>query len=866
MAKESTKPGPDGLDRYRDKRDPTRTNEPFAPAPAGAGSPPETRQGSFVVHLHAATRRHYDLRIEIGGVLESFAVPKGPSLDPADKRLAVQTEPHPLAYVDFEDVIPEGNYGAGSMIAWDLGRIGYLERDAAEGLAKGELDFELAGHKLRGRFKLVRTSGRGNRRAQGDKPQWLLLKRSDAHARPGFDVVAEMPRSVLSGLTVEELPRAAEIAAALERDAAAAGATEGEVSARRLTPMLCATSGAELAQPGWAYELKLDGVRIVADKRGDDVALYYRTRRAATAQFPEVVSAVRALPVERAVLDGEVVTFDETGRPSFQRLGRRLHASRPADIRFAARSVPVSYLVFDLLALGALDLRDLPLSVRKELLSRLVRGRGTARALDHLTGDGAPLYALCRQNRLEGVVAKRLDAPYTHGPKRSGDWVKIKCERDDDFVVYGFTRSRSDPTRIGALAIAAYEGDALIARGRVGSGLDEATLQALEARFAEMTLPDGDVGGPEPRKDVTFVRPDIVVRVRYLGWSDDGNLRHPVFLGVRDDVAPRSCTVIPRAADDAVLAISAGSKRGKEGTRTAGRRRIALTNQGKVFWPDSGYTKGDLCDYYEAIADTIVPYLTDRPVVLVRYPDGIEGKSFYQWRLPPGAPSWLRCVPHRTEEDDGKEKNTFLVNDLDSLLYIANLGCIPMHVIAARAEHLEQADFLTIDFDIGRSRFEHVVTLARELRAVLDDIGLPGYPKTSGQTGLHVLVPLGPGVTFETAKVLCELLGRIVERRHPALATMERIKPKRGDKVLVDVGQTGRSRTIVAPYSVRATPGARVSTPLSWEEVGLALDPAHHHILSVPARVERQGDPMAPLLRASPDVPAAVAALGALLG
>jgi bifunctional non-homologous end joining protein LigD len=871
LAKQSTDGTDDGaapLETYRKKRDPTRTQEPFGPEPTRrAGGP--TRQGEFVVHLHDATRLHYDLRLEVGGVLRSFAIPKGPSLDPAEKRMAVETEDHPLMYLDFEDVIPAGSYGAGAMIAWDVGRVVYPEQSIEDGHRDGKIDFLLDGHKLRGRFALVRTSGRkpdeGLPRAK--QAQWLLLKKTDVHARPGSDIIAESPRSVLSGLTVEELPAARERAAALLERARALGGRDGRIDVRRISPMLCSLEKCELVRPGFCYELKLDGVRILAHKRGDDVRLFYRTRRPATAAFPEIARAVRTLACEEILLDGEIVTYDESGRPSFQRLARRLHAQRPGDVRWASRSVPVQYLVFDVVAVGDVDLTGLPLSARKELLAQAVPGKGFVRMLDHLEGDGRPLYDLCKRLHLEGVVAKDLASPYVPGPKRTGSWVKVKCERDDDFVVVAWTLGGRSG-ELGALALASHDEEGkLVVRGRVGSGLDDKMIAKLLERLEPMRVDRCAASGPlEKGHEYVFVRPELVVTVRYLGWSDGGTLRFPVFHSLRDDVDIASCTAGPPAADDAVLALAGKTTRHKPDTKLGGRRRIQLTNQSKVFWPDEGFTKGDLCEYYEAVSEVIIPHLADRPVVLVRYPDGIYGKNFYQWRLPPGAPSWLRCVPHRTEEDDGKEKNTFLISDLDSLLYVANLGCIPLHVIAARAETLEQCDFLTIDFDVGEARLRDAIELARELRSVLDDIGLPGYPKTSGQTGLHVLVPLGPGVPFDGAKALCELLGRIVTQRHPDIATMERVKPKRGKRVLVDVGQTGRSRTIVAPYSVRAYRGARVSTPLGWDEVGLALDPGAYTIATVPARVEAAGDPMAALVSARPDVPSAVAALGKLVG
>jgi bifunctional non-homologous end joining protein LigD len=768
-------------------------------------------------------------------------------------------------------VIPEGNYGAGSMIAWDLGRVVYLDGTAEEGLARGKIDFTLSGFKLGGRFALVETGSRKGKGSKESGKQWLLIKKPDKH-KSERDLLVEEPRSVLSGLTVDELARKADIAASLVEHAAAFGAPEGDVVATELTPMLCALEGARLDDPERLYELKLDGVRIVADKHERAVALRYRHGRPATAAYPEIARAVAALAPERLVLDGEIIAYDDDGRPSFAKLGARMHAERPLEVQRARASVPVSYLVFDVLQVGDRDVRGLPLVERKRLLSEIVRGRGLIRALDHLEGDGTALFAFCREQHLEGVVAKRMTSPYRAGPRRSDDWVKIKCERDDEFVVCGWASGKGNRERLGALCLASYGPAGLTYRGRVGSGLDEASIAALVPRLAALATEafTGPVPPPAEANDSHWVRPELVVSVRYIGWTPEHHLRHPVFRGVRDDIDPASCRAMPASeqieGDAAVSADADGDGEPVEASaavRTTPSARVTVSNRDKVFWPEEGYTKGDLINYYAAVSPAMLPFLRERPVVMVRYPDGWKGKSFYQWNVPQGTPDWLRRTTLRDEEKD-KEKTVFLVDDIDSLVYLANLGTIPLHVLACREGTRHEADFLTIDFDIGEHPFERAVVLALTLREILDEIGLPGYPKTSGQKGLHVLVPLGPGIGFETAKLLCEFLGRLVTARHPKLATMERRVDQRGGRALVDVGQTGTSRTIVAPYSVRAYPGATVSTPLHWDEVHVALDPRRFTLVTVPARLAETGDPFAGLLDERPDVPAAVEKLGEL--
>jgi bifunctional non-homologous end joining protein LigD len=850
--KKSSGESPAELGRYRGKRDPAQTTEPFSAE--RKGSERATRSGRFVCHLHQARREHYDLRIECSGTLLSFAVPRGPSLKPLDKRLAVHTENHPLEYLDFEAVIPEGNYGAGSMIAWDTGRIRYLETSAEEGLARGDLKFELYGFKLRGSFVLVQT-GKRKQISEGQGSEWLLIKKQDAYAKAEGDVLLDDPRSVLSGLTAEENRDKARVAAELA--AMVSGAPERAIAGRGLTPMLAAAEGGALRDPDRLYELKLDGVRIVAEKQAGQVALRYRNGRAASASYAEIARAVSLLPAERALLDGEIVTFDQDGKPSFQRLAPRIHAERPLDIEQARAAVPVVYLVFDLMALEGRDLTQLPLLERKRLLAQLVRGRGLVRVLDHIEGDGSALYDFCRRERLEGVVAKRKASPYRPGPRRTSDWVKLKCERDDDFVVLGHAAGSGSRKSLGALLLGSYVRGELEYRGRVGSGLSEESIRALLARLPELEVPGYPGHGAPPdetgQEKARWVRPELVVQVRYLGYTEEGRLRTPVFLGLRPDVEPAKCQAAPSAPD---------APPEPEPSAELGSGRVRITNPDKVFWPDAGYTKADLCRYYASIAPHMLPFLRGRPLVLVRHPDGIAGKSFYQWNVPEGTPSWIRRKD--ISDTDGVErsaKHVFLVDDVDGLVYLANLGCIPLHVLACREQSLATCDFVTVDFDLGQRAFADAVRLGLTLREVLDDAELPGFPKTSGQRGLHVLVPLGDGIPFEAAKLLVELLGRIVTARHPQIATMERKLDKRGDRVYVDTGQTGTSRTIVAPYSVRAHPGATVSTPLAWEELHAGLEPARFTMLTVPTRAAEIDDPWRDFAATKPDVARALGKL-----
>lgn len=852
------------LDKYRDKRDPKSTTEPFS-AERNVRTEGETWQGRFVIHQHAASRMHFDVRLEVGGTLQSFAVPRGISLDPSDKHLAIHTEDHPLEYLSFEDVIPAGNYGAGAMIVWDAGGVTYLETSGEEGLRRGKIDFVLQGHKAKGRFAFIATGRRkadtGLAGTQGARAEWLLIKKRDAHASEGARLAESLPQSILSGLTVQELPNRQAIVSRIE---AQAEALAHKYPARKPSenrqgtapvPMVCAIDGAPERSPDWVYELKLDGVRIIADKALSDVRLSYRSGRVATRNYNDVARSVSQLIADRVILDGEIVTFDESGKPVFGRLAPRIAARKQIDIEKAEAVVPVVYVVFDILELAGHNLRNVPLEDRKALVKQLTPTLGLVRSLDHIVERGDALWALCEAQNLEGMIAKRRGSPYLEGPQVSGHWVKMKREEDADFVVIGYSTMTSNDATLGALGLASYVGDRLIYRGRVGTGFSAEVRRQLLLELEGRKI---DTPATEIPADVSLtpVHPDMVVRVKFHGFTEDGHLRTAVFQGLRADVAPRDCTISPN--DELAVSVLDPSLDAPLHGALEAERRVVITNREKIYFPEDEFKKGDLIDYYEAIAEVMLPHLAARPVVLVRYPDGIHGKSFYQWRAPERTPEWIRTFELYDEDrqaEKGSGKAAFLIDSTEALLHIANLGCIPVHVLACREKSREHCDFITIDFDIADRPFKDAIVLALSLKDLLDDLSLVGFAKTSGQRGLHVLVPLGPNVPFESAKILCELLGRVLVGRHPDIATMERRIEKRGDKLYVDTGQTGRSRTIVAPYSVRAIPGARVSTPLHWEELHLALDPSAFTILTVVERVKARGDPMQDLLKVRPHLP-----------
>jgi bifunctional non-homologous end joining protein LigD len=852
---------PDPLGPYRDKRSLERT-----PEPAGSLAPGSTDSGGlFVVHKHAARRLHFDLRLEMDGVLRSWAVPKGPSFDTADKRLAVHVEDHPLEYGDFEGLIPEGNYGAGAVIVWDRGQ--WLPAgDPAEGLAKGKLLFELRGLKLRGMWTLVKLK-------KGEK-EWLLIKERDGYASAGGEPPPE--ESVLSGLTVEDLKAGRTPAAGITADLERLGAPNKTVQPETVQLMLAEARDKAFTAAGWFFELKLDGYRVLGARDGT-ARLLSRNGNDLSAGFPEVIRALAALPFNRLLLDGEIVALDEAGRPSFQRLQQRARLRRGLDIRHAMVENPVTYFAFDLLGVDDFDLRPLPLSTRKALLRRLLPPAGVIRFLDHFENEGEVLYQQVQKLGLEGVVAKKAESPYRAG--RSATWLKIRTRRSDDFVVVGFSAPKGSRSGFGALQLAQYVEGKLTYTGRAGSGFSDTQLSQVRRELEASRRPDPACVGPIPKeKGITWVEPRLVCEVEFTEWTDEGLLRQPVFLRFRDDKKPEEC-----------IGGEAG-KRGSGEVSGAGRRvsgeerrlveedvqpaslpslppaqrapapppRLDFTNVKKIFWPDDGYTKGDLIDYYREISPWMLPYLADRPVVLTRYPDGIAGKSFFQKDAPGFVPDWIRTERMWSEQAE-REIDYFVCDDEASLLYLINMGTIPLHVWASRTAKIDRPDWCVLDLDPKDAPFSDVVKVALTMHALCEEIGLPNLVKTSGSSGLHVLIPLGCQCRYDEARSLGELLARLVTAELPEISTITRQVSRRGGKVYIDYLQIGAGRLIVAPFSVRPLPGAPVSMPLRWSEVKPGLDIRSFTIKTAPSRMIRlKRDPLREVLEEEPDLAGAL--------
>jgi bifunctional non-homologous end joining protein LigD len=838
-------PKRDPLGEYRAKRTAAKT-----PEPAGRASTTDRHLagGGFVIHKHATRRLHYDLRLEMSGVLKSWAVPKGPSLDPADKRLAVHVEDHPIEYIDFENVIPAGSYGAGAMIVWDVGTWCPLD-DPIEGLESGKLLFELRGYKLRGVWTLVKLKKSEN--------EWLMI-REKKYAQRGPDDPGGVddlpPESVHSGLTVEQLAEEHQPGVALKERLEELGAPTRALRASAVKMMLARSSREPFSKPGWIFELKLDGYRMLGGKSDAGAELITRNGNDITPSFPELATAIAALPYDGLILDGEVVAHDEAGLPSFQRLQKRARLTRAVDIERASRHQPTTFYAFDILAALGHDLRSLPLTERKQLLQTVLPPTGPLRYVEHFGGTGEDLYQRVVGLGLEGVVGKKADSRYRGA--RSGDWIKVRADRTADFVIVGYTLPKGSRAGFGALHLGAYQDDELRYAGRVGTGFSNAQLHALREALDERARDTAPFAGAAPTDaGHRWVEPGLVCEVRYLEATEEGLLRQPAFLGLRDDKPPAECE-LPWVADDQPV---------EPDVEQPAAAEVRLSNPDKVFWPSDGYTKRDLFEYYRKIAPALLPYLRDRPLVLTRFPDGIEGNSFYQKNTPGFVPDWIRTVPIWSEHSE-RELAYVVCDDLSTLLYLANMATIPLHIWASRVESLDHPDWCILDLDPKDAPFENVVEVARAIHKLCKEIELPAYVKTSGSTGLHVLVPLDGRFDYAMSRALGELLSQVVVARHPKIATLTRTIADREGKVYLDYLQNRRGQLLVAPFSVRPIAGAPVSTPLKWSEIKKGLDIRRHTIRSVPRRVAQlKADPFRGVLDDAPDLLAVLERLQAKL-
>ncbi len=830
----------DRLSSYRAKRSTERTPEPF-----GGRVVPGGRR--FVVQMHDASRLHWDLRLEHDGVLLSWAVPKGPSPNPADKRLAVRTEDHPLDYYDFEGTIPEGEYGGGGVVVWDTGVWIALE-DPVAGLESGKLLFNLRGFRLQGRWTLVKT--------KQDEKSWLLIKERDGWASDAGTEQYGLD-SIFSGLTASQRRAGYDPRPEMHQELDRLGAPPGKVDVRKAKVQLAASESEPFSRKGWVFEIKYDGYRLLCSSDHGESRLISRNGNDLTAVFPEIERALRTLPYDGVVVDGEAVVHDEQGLPSFQHLQKRGTLQRRSDILRAAVELPATLYAFDLLAIEGHDLRTLPLVERKAILERILPSTGPVRYSDHIAEQGRAMFTHATRMGLEGVVGKDATSRYAGG--RSTKWIKVRAIQSDDFVVVGFTEPKGGRGGLGALHLGQYDDQGeLVYTGRAGTGFTAAVLKELRADLDALRVESTPVTrGPVPRGNAHhWVEPSLVAEVSFKEFTEEGLLRHPSFLRRRGDKDPADCVIRVRDREPAEPAAVVDDTH---------ERQVHFTNLDKVFWPEAGYTKGDLIEYYRSVSRWLLPYLADRPVVLTRYPDGIDGKSFFQKDAPDYAPEWLRTEVIWSEGTE-RDLHYFVCENVESLLYLANMGTVPLHIWSSRIATLGLPDWCILDLDPKEAPFTDVVACALVIRDVTRRIGLPAYVKTSGSSGLHVLVPVARALTYEQSRSLGELLARVVIRELPDVATVTRNPRKREGKVYLDYVQNAHGRLLVAPFSVRPKPGAPVSVPLRWSEVNDRLLISDHTIRTVPARLKRmKKDPWAGLLTDEPDLLGALSALTELL-
>lgn len=876
------------LDRYAEKRAFTRTPEPAPKLPAARSGPL-----LFVIQKHAARRLHYDFRLELDGVLKSWAVPKGPSLEPGERRLAVEVEDHPFDYGSFEGVIPAKEYGAGNVIVWDCGvyspdegrQYSFGNRDEAQErvrteLARGKLSLFLRGEKLKGSFALVRTSS--------DK-QWLLLKHKDRFAN-GNDILARS-RSVLSGRALDELS-AGNVPARL--DAATLAPTgASEAMPKKLEPMLAEIATAAQSDPQWLYEPKVDGYRVLAFVHSGTVRLQSRRGIDLTVAFPEIVADLAAQAVDSMILDGEIVALDAAGRPSFSALQNRRELKTAQEIASAQRAAPVVLLCFDLLHFAGVNLRPARYVDRRRYLSQCLLPSAHIQ-LVHTSDNAEKLYAASLESGFEGIVAKRKDSIYQPG-KRSAAWLKIKATQTAELVVGGYTKGKGAREPLGALLLGYWSGNKLHYAGHVGSGLNEKIVAQLRKRFAPLARKSASFAQEPPlHRPTTWLDPELVVEVTFTDWTPDGLLRAPVFLRVREDIEPRSIKGGPKAkrakpnkittpaSEVGAILQQLGSKANRIDLAVGGAR-IRLTNLDRVYWPadpearQPAITKRDLIRYLAAVSRYMLPHLRDRPLTMIRMPEGIEGERFYQKHWEQARPDFVQTVTVFSGHK-GEMHEYILANNLPTLLWLGQSGTLEFHVWHSRAnlapdalsksadyagsmEALERSvlnypDYLVFDIDpyiysgkepqgaepeLNKKGFDGGRRVAFWLHALLKQMSLEAVVKTSGKTGLHVFVPIERTVTFEEARAICEMVGRHLLKEHPKEITMEWATIKRTGKIFIDYNMNVRGKTLNVAYSPRGAPGAPVSMPLTWEELE-ACEPLDFTLNNVLARLEKAGD------------------------
>lgn len=833
-----------GLAKYNQKRDFKKTAEPKGVKEKTTG------KLRFVVQKHAASHLHYDFRLEVDGAMPSWAVPKGPSANPADKRLAMQVEDHPIGYMDFEGTIPKGEYGGGTVMVWDIGTYHVegnddVKKDNAlmkKMLREGNIKIILEGGKLRGAWHLVEM-----KKGDPDRRQWLLMKHKDEFAnKKKFD-----EHSILTGRDLDEIAAAADKVwhsnqsadanlealaktAKKEKDTSDGFSAEALSEAKRIKtfprdwrPQLATLADEPFDNDQWLFETKYDGYRALAQVEDGKVDLISRNGLSFNKKYAAIVKTLGEVAHD-VILDGEVVVEDSKGKSRFQWLQ---HIEEQPD------RGTLKFYVFDILYFNGFDLRPLPLIERKKILKAIFPKLKNIVYSGHILSDGIKAFKAAEKKSGEGIIAKKIDSAYHEG-KRTKDWLKIKTEMQQEMVIGGFTEPGGSRKGIGALLCGFYRNGKLHYSGKVGSGYTEKILEELEKKLSVIetgTSPFADT--PRLPGKVHWVKPQLLAQIKFSEWTETDSMRHPVFLGLRDDKSAKKVIMEKPEVDTGKM----DEKAEKKAAGSKQRSKVVFTNLDKIFWPKEKITKGDVIAYYDQIADYILPYLKDRPQSLRRTPDGIKSEGFFQKNVAGMVPKWVKTKIIQSESAD-EPVEWLLCQDKDTLLYLANLGCIEMNPWSSRVKTLDHPDYIIFDLDPNKADMEKLVKTALKVKEILDRLNIKGYVKTSGGKGIHVFIPVLPKYTYEQTRDFSLLISQMVNSELPDITSLERMPDKRVGKVYLDYLQNGKGKTMASIYSIRPREGAGVSTPLEWDEINEGLDLTKFNMKTLPARLEKKGD------------------------
>lgn len=876
------------LKRYNEKRSSEKTPEPFGGKPGG-------KTLRFVIQKHAASHLHYDFRLEMEGVLKSWAVPKGPSTDPKVKRLAMMVEDHPYDYRNFEGIIPKGEYGGGTVMLWDEGT--YLpdepakdkksnEKKLLHGLYSGKIKFSLNGQKLRGEYALVKAPGRGDN-------AWLLMKSKDEHAKT--EDITLLDKSVRSGQTLTEIahlstnvyghPSAdrattADISSEEASDSTSSEADDPEIDVQSILknapkagfdtgikPMLATLVDAPFDDAGWQYEVKWDGYRAIAFMSDGVTELKSRNNKPFNEKFYPVYAAIQQWKIN-AIVDGEIVVVDENGVSNFSAL-QNWRSEVDGELLF---------YVFDVLWLDGKDLSNVAQKERTAILQTLVPEEGIIRMGFCVQERGTEFFNIASQMGLEGIIAKRMDAVYQPAA-RTKDWLKIKAQKRQEVIIAGFTKNEESPKHFSSLLLGAYKNGELQYVGRVGTGFSDKKQKEMMSLFKPLIIKQSaftqipDYNKPTrfrpnpPNATASWLKPELVCEVEFTEITDDGVFRHPSFVALREDknasqVTLESAVTAPETSGEGntisslELVRPAVVKSGKtllnpkekSQCKKLNGHEVKFSNLDKVYWPENGITKREMINYYFTIAPYILPYLSDRPESLNRHPNGIKGQSFYQKDVTGKVPSWIKTYQYKSS-DDPKEKNYLVANDEATLLYMANLGVIEINPWSSTIQEPDNPTWCIIDLDPAKkTTFDQVIQAAQVTKQVLDELGVPSYPKTSGSTGIHIFIPFGSKYTYDQSQEFARIVVTLVHERIPEFTSLERAIKSRHGKMYLDFLQNRPGATLAAPYSVRPKPGATVSMPLHWDEVKPGLRMSDFTIFNALERIQSVGDLFKPVL------------------